>query len=404
MDAQHELLVDLTAALAAGAVGSLIAIRLKLHPILGYLGAGVFIGPLTPGYVAHPDTIETLATLGLVFFLFSLGLGISPQEIRRVGIRALLGNVVIMTVVAGLGAALGVVLGLKHPITVGLLVSVSSTAVGNAVMEAHGLVGSSSGHFADAQLAFQDFASVAMGISLPLSVASSKSASTAVAVLKASGFVVGAMVLGATVLQRVARHVVARAAPETKLITGAAVALTAAWAGHVAGLSFAFGAFVAGALLSKVAIRKSTLSAFSPFRAAFAALFFVFLGMLFDPGCLVRLWLPIVVAGVALVLVRFCAWSTLARASPMARGEALAIGATMTGLGELNVALVEEALKADRIDEREHQVILGIVLLSIVAAVVIAPFALARLGRPAPKRQPRRPMDPDERMTPHASR
>ncbi|HXX67094.1 MAG TPA: cation:proton antiporter, partial [Polyangiaceae bacterium] len=238
MNAQPELLVDLTAALAAGAGGSFVATRLKLHPILGYLAAGIVIGPFTPGYTAHPETIETLATLGLVFFLFSLGLGVSPREMGSVGIRALLGNVAVMTVIAGLGAALGTLLGLEHPIAVGLLVAVSSTAVGNAVMEAQGLIGTGSGHFADAQLAFQDFASVALGFELPMHVAHSKFGSTAVALLKASGFVVGAVALGATLVERVARHVVARAAPETKLITGAAVALSAAWAGRGAGLSF----------------------------------------------------------------------------------------------------------------------------------------------------------------------
>lgn len=375
MEIRVDFLADLTVALAIAALGGLVATWLRLKPILGYLAAGILIGPFTPGYVARAETLGTLATLGLIFLLFSLGLGFSFEEIRTLGTRALIGNGAVMTfvtLVAALGAKLA---GAGHPITAALTTTVSSTAVGAALLRDWGVEQERPGHYALAQQVVQDLVAVALLVVTTTPPTSLTVLGVLIPVLKATAFVAVALVLGATVLFRIVRRVLAHAAADTLTAVFAAFALVAAWLGQLVGLSFEFGAFVAGAVISEAAGSRMIASVVAPFRALFIALFFVSVGMLLDPRSLAVRWPAIVGLGVTLALVRFIAWGVLARYSGMALGGAILVGAAMTSLGEFNVVLVNESLQAHRIDPAESQLLLGITFLTIVLTVVAGPFA-----------------------------
>lgn len=155
-------LADLTVALAAAVIGGAIASRVKLNPIIGYLLAGVVIGPFTPGYVAHSDTLNTLATIGLIFLLFSLGLGFSFHEIKALGNIALIGNIIVMVVIAAIATGGVALTHFPHPVTIGMITAVSSTAVGAALLRAWNVENTLAGRFALAQLIVQDFVAVAL--------------------------------------------------------------------------------------------------------------------------------------------------------------------------------------------------------------------------------------------------
>lgn len=389
MTSQFSFLADLTVALAAASIGGFIAARLRLNPILGYLGAGVIIGPFTPGYVARGDTLENLATLGLIFLLFSLGLGFSLGEIRAVGARALAGNLAVMALVAAAAGLAAAAIRFPHPITIALTAAVSSTAVGVAILRSLGAAGSAAGRFAVAQLVVQDLVSVALLVVTTVPADRLTPAEVALPVLKAVAFVVVALVVGATVLHRLVRHIVARAAPETMFVAFAALALVAAWLGYFAGLSFEFGAFVAGAVISEAAGSRTIESVVAPFRALFVTLFFVSIGMLLDPAAFARAWLPIVLAGFALVVLRAALWTLLARLARLPAVEALTVGIAMTALGEFNVVLVNEATAARRLVGEEQQFLLGVAFLSMLVTIAAAPLFSrwsARLARPHPVR------------------
>jgi CPA2 family monovalent cation:H+ antiporter-2 len=365
----------LTVAVAAAALASVLAVRLKLHPILGYLAAGILIGPFTPGYVARGETLSTLATLGLIFLLFSLGLGFSFAEVRRLGVVPLAGNAVATTIAAaaaGLGAHL---LGLPHPITIGLTMAVSSTAVGAALLERWQAGRTLLARFTIAQLVVQDLVSVALLVLVTAPASSLSVSGVVVPVLKAIGFVAVALVAGATLLQRLVRRIIARASSEGLFIAFAALALVSAWIGYLAGLSFEFGAFVAGAVISEAAGSMIVASVVEPFRALFVALFFVSIGMVLDPRSMAGGWVAIFAFGLALVVVRLAAWSALARIAGMLAGSAFLAGIAMTAFGEFNVVLVDGALAAKRLTPPEGQLLLGITFLSIVVAIVLGPLS-----------------------------
>lgn len=370
-----EFLADLTVALAAAAIGGLIAGRLRLNPILGYLAAGILIGPFTPGYVARADTLSTLATLGLIFLLFSLGLGFSFHEIRTLGTRALLGNGAVMVLLTGVAALGARLVGAVHPLTMALTTTVSSTAVGAALLREWDVEDRPPGRYALAQQVVQDLAAVALLVVTTTPAESLSVAGVLFPVLKAVAFVAIALVLGATLLPRVVRRILARESTETLFAAFAALALVAAWLGELVGLSFEFGAFVAGAVISEASGSRMVSSVVAPFRALFVALFFVSVGMLLDPRALAAHWPAVAGLGAAFVVVRCAAWGALARIGGMATGGAILVGIAMTSLGEFNVVLVNAASGARRLDTSESQLLLGITFFTIVVTVVAGPFA-----------------------------
>jgi CPA2 family monovalent cation:H+ antiporter-2 len=371
-------LADLTVAIAAAAVAGIVAARLRLNPILGYLAAGVVIGPFTPGYVARGETLNTLATLGLIFLLFSLGLGFSFDEVRRLGVKALLGNGLATAFVAGSAALGGYLIGLAHPITIALAMAVSSTAVGAALLKTWDVEGERVGRFALAQLIVQDLAAVALLVLVTAPESELSISGILAPVLKAIAFVGIALVLGATLIQSIVRRVIAHAPPELLFIAFAALALVAAWLGYLAGLSFEFGAFVAGAVISEAAGSMKVASVVAPFRALFVALFFVSVGMILDPRVMAGQVAALVALGFGLIVVRVVAWAALARVSGFAFGGAVLVGVAMTSFGEFNVVLVDEALAAKRLGAPESQLLLAVTFLSIVVVVVLGPLVAAR--------------------------
>jgi CPA2 family monovalent cation:H+ antiporter-2 len=127
---KFDFLADLTVALVAAGLAGAAARRLRLNPVVGYLIAGSVIGPFSPGYIARSGTIEALAELGLIFLLFSLGLGFSPREFRTIGTLALVGNLVLIGRFGGIACAVAVLARLPHPITLAATLVLSSTAVG----------------------------------------------------------------------------------------------------------------------------------------------------------------------------------------------------------------------------------------------------------------------------------
>lgn len=380
MGSELAFLADLTVALVAAVAGGAIASRLKINPIIGYLLAGVVIGPFTPGYVAHSDTLNTLATIGLIFLLFSLGLGFSLHEIKTLGTVALAGNIVVMVLLAGIASFGAVLTHLAHPITIGMIAAVSSTAVGAALLRTWNVENTLAGRFALAQLIVQDFAAVALLVVVTAPPTSLSFVGIALPVAKAVGFTAVALLLGATVLARAVRQILSKVETESLFPVFAGFALVAAWLGNLAGLSFEFGAFVAGAVISEAAGSRMIISVVAPFRSLFVALFFVSVGMLLNPSALGANWKAVFLGGAIFIALRFLAWGTLSRLCGLAAGAAGLAALTMTALGEFNVVLVNEARAAHRIDATDEQVVLGVMLLSIVGSLALAPL-VGRFGR-----------------------
>jgi CPA2 family monovalent cation:H+ antiporter-2 len=151
-----------------------------------------------------------------------------------------------------------------------------------------------------------------------------------------------------------------------------AVALVAAWIGHVAGLSFEFGAFVAGAVTSEAAGSRMVQSIVAPFRELFVMLFFVSIGTLVDVRTIVVYWPAILTVGIVLAFVRFVSWYGLSRLLRQPAGTAIALGIALLPMGEFNVVLANNSLLAKRLDTQEYATVIGATLLSIIIAAIAA--------------------------------
>lgn len=395
IDTGVRFLTDLTVALGIAAVAGFAASRLRLNPIVGYLIAGIIVGPFTPGYVVQPSTLHDLAELGLIFLLFSIGLGVSFREMLSVGPRAML------LAVAAIGVSIAGVALVLHAVRVpdalelGLIGAVSSTAIGIALLQQWKMLERPSGRLMLALLIVQDLASVVLLVIVGEPADQLSFAVVGLALLKAVGFVAISLVLGATLLYRVVQRLLRTVSTEGLFPAFAALALVAACLAEWVGLSVEFGAFVAGAVISEAAGSGMVQSIIAPFRAVFVALFFVSIGMVIDPQAIFTYWPAVVILSAAFCIFRVLLWGGVARLSGFSLRTSGLIGLGLLSLGEFNLALAQMGIASGRINEVERSIFLGVVFISIFVAMLIAPFAARLRGtyageRVRPKPEPAR--------------
>lgn len=371
-------LADLTVALVTATVLGSLARAVRVTPILGYVIAGIAIGPFTPVYHTADASLSGLGELGLILLLFSLGLGFSLRELHHVGAAAMIGNVALMAAFGAAAWGLGAALHFPHPITLALVFTLSSTAIGVALLQLFGLIDKRPGQAAVALLVIQDLLAVLILVITTTPPEQLSPVGAAIPLLKAALFVIAALALGATVLHRIVIGFLRRAPSEAMIAFCTAVALVAAWLGHLAGLSFEFGAFVAGAVTSEAAGSRIVASIVAPFRELFVMLFFVSIGTLVDVGALVASWPAILVIGIALVMLRFGGWYALSRFVHQRAGTAIALGIALVPLGEFNVVLANDSFLAHRLNGGEYGTAIGATLISIVLAAIAARIVAPR--------------------------
>lgn len=374
-------LADLTAALIAAGILGAIARKIGVTPALGYVVAGIAIGPFTPGYQTATGSLGGLSELGLIFLLFSLGLGFSVSELRGVGAVPMVGNLVLMAAFCAAAWGLASLFGFTHPVTFGLVFTLSSTAIGVALLKGFGLLDKRPGHVAVALLVTQDLVAVLILVITTAPAGELTPLGAVVPLLKAAAFVVVALILGATVLHQIVVRTLRRAATDALVAFCTTVALVAAWLGHLAGLSFEFGAFVAGAVTSEAAGSRMVESIVSPFRELFIMIFFVSIGTLVDVKAVLIHWPIIVAVGSALSLVRWAGWFGLSRIAREPLGTAIGIGIAMLPMGEFNVVLANDSFSAQRLNNAEYATAIGATLLSVVLAAAAARLVTPRLRK-----------------------
>lgn len=384
MNATTTFVADVTVALIVGSAAGAIARALRITPVVGYIVAGIIIGPFTPGYVAKGASLSGLAEIGLIFLLFSLGLGFSPRELKDAGAAAIVGNVIAMAASAAAAWVVFRAFALPHPITLALAFTVSSTAVGAALMQTLGIAGKRAGSIALSLLITQDLAAVILLIIISTPAEQLSIAGIALPLARAVVFVAVALLLGATALHRLFIMTLRRAGSDLVVVIVSAVALAAAWLGHLAGLTFEFGAFVAGAVTSEAAGRHMVQSVVRPFRELFVMLFFVSMGTVVDVSRLAASWQIVVGAAAVAIVVRCALWCGTGRIAGMRGAAMLAMGITLLPMAEFNIVLGQASYTAGRLDGIEMAVLVGVCLLSIVIAAIAA-RALQASSRPEPE-------------------
>lgn len=360
---------DLAIIVVAGLAGGLLAHRLRQPLILGYILAGVVLGPLTGGaFISSPHDIELLAEVGVALLLFALGIEFSLRELTPVRRIALIGTPIQLLLIMGVAAGLIRYLGWawQEAIWFGAAVSLSSTMVVLKTLQSQGRVGTLSSRVMIGMLLVQDLAVVPMLILLPrLGDLQAGLGEVGYAVGKSVVFLGLMIVVGSRVVPRLMVLVSRWCNRELFLLTVTALGLGIGFATYKVGLSFAFGAFVAGLVLSESDHNHQALSDIIPLRDIFGLLFFASVGMLLDMTYLRDHLLLVVGLALVLGLAKGLVFSGLSRAFGYGNVIPLAMGLTMFQAGEFAFVIGKVGVNTGGLRAEAYSLLLAVTLVTM---------------------------------------
>jgi monovalent cation:H+ antiporter-2, CPA2 family len=375
----------LTIGLGLAFVFGMIATRLKLSPLVGYLIAGVIIGPFTPGFVGDSHLASELAEIGVILLMFGVGLHFSLKELLSVRAIAIPGALAQIGVATLLGLGMGYLMGwtVEAGIVFGLALSVASTVVLLRALQERRVVQTDKGRIAVGWLIVEDLAMVLALVLLPTwagireqmadagGFTWAQAQEIAVALLltlgKVGAFVIIMLVVGKRVIPWLLHKVVHLGSRELFRLSVLAIALgVALGASELFGVSFALGAFFAGMIMGESELSQQAANETLPLRDAFAVLFFVSVGMLFDPMTLFTNPWPLLGALAIVVIGKSLAALAIMRLFKQKRESAALIAASLAQIGEFSFILASLGVGLGLLPEDARDLILGAAIFSIV--------------------------------------
>src|SRR5437763_1964706 len=375
---QYPLLRDLAIIFAGSLLVILVFHRLKLPALPGFIVAGVLLGPNALGLVSDVQQVESVAEVGVILLLFTIGIGFSLSRLREMGRQVVIGGGAQVLLTVGLAAAVAAALGLAWPVAVlvGFLVALSSTAIVLKGLADKGEIDTPHGRLATGVLIFQDLCVVPMMLVLPFLAGAADgeggAAGLAWALAKAGLVVAGVLVLARTVVPRVLSEIVKTRSRELFLIAVILVGTLTALGTAAAGASLALGAFLAGLVISAADFRSPAMAELLPLREVFISLFFVTVGMLVQVGFL-RDHPLLALGGVAAIMG---GKSVLAALGPALLGYsgrvALLAGLAVAQIGEFSFVLARQGRGTGILAEGLYQTFLAVAVLTML----VTPFAL----------------------------
>jgi CPA2 family monovalent cation:H+ antiporter-2 len=369
----HEvtLLVNIAVALVVAFFGGLIARRIGLPTIVGYMLAGIVIGPFTPGFVGNTETISQLAELGVIFLMFGVGLHFSLNDlwrVRSVAVPGALGRMM-LTILLGFGLSRLWGWSISSGIVIGLAISIASTVVLLRGLTDNGLLNTQPGQAAVGWVIVEDLATVLILVLMP-SLANTSNGfdwgNLGLTLLKAAGFVVLVLFAGTRFIPWLLMRIAHTRSRELFILAILAITLgIALGAAELFGVSLALGAFVAGIVVSESPLSHQVGADVLPFREAFAVLFFVSIGMLVNPGYLIDnigsilALTGLIVVGKALVTL------LLGLVFPWPLRTTLVLAVGLSQIGEFSFILGQEGVGLGLLEQNQYSLILAGALLSI---------------------------------------
>lgn len=371
--------------------------RLKLSPIVGYLAAGILLGPFTPGYVADQHMAIELAELGVILLMFGVGLHFSWSDLTEVRPVALPGAVAQIAIATLMGMVLAHSMGWGSGagLVFGLALSVASTVVLVRALAENNLTETEQGRIAIGWLIVEDLVMVVALLMLPLLAPALNDAhltlslpsltqpgpivsALALMVLKLAAFAAALYYIGRRTLPLILHYLARTGSRELFSLGVLAIALGVAYgAAKGFGVSFALGAFFAGMLLAGSTLGHRAAEETLPLRDAFAVLFFVAAGMLFNPAILVSHPWQVLATFLIIVIGKSLAAYVIMRAAGSGNGTAVTISASLAQIGEFSFILATLGLSLGLLPQAAHSLIVAGALLSIM----VNPALFSLIGR-----------------------
>ncbi|GAB4378206.1 MAG: cation:proton antiporter [Calditrichia bacterium] len=365
---------DIIIIVVAALIGGVIVKQFKQPLILGYILAGVVIGPHTGHItVSNVHEIEMLAEIGVALLLFALGLEFSLNELKPVRKIALVGTPLQILLTIGYGFAIGKFFGWNWDTSLwlGALISLSSTMVIIKTLMSHGWMGTLSSRVMIGMLLVQDLAVVPLMIILP-QISNPKTGLPLVgfAIVKAAIFLALMILLGTRLIPPLIRRIARWNSRELFLLSITAMGLGIGYGTYLFGLSFAFGAFTAGLLLSESDYAYQALNDIIPLRDVFGLLFFTSVGMLLDPAFLLSHWKILLLLIVLVMVGKGVIFSLLSKLFGYGNVIPLAVGLGLFQVGEFSFVLARMGLNTGSISTELY----ALVLTTAIVTMFLTPF------------------------------
>ena len=387
------IVVALALAWALGALAN----RFKLPPLVGYLLAGIAIGPFTPGFVADQNLANQLAELGVILLMFGVGLHFSLEDllsVRAIAIPGAIAQIVCATLL-GVGLAAWMGWSVKAGVVFGLALSVASTVVLLRALQERRLIETERGRIAVGWLIVEDMAMVLALVLLPAfaglfggeSGASAASIATAlgITVAKLVAFIAVMLIVGKRVIPWILHYMAHTGSRELFRLSVFVIALgTAFAAAELFGVSFALGAFFAGMILSELALSQQAAQETLPLRDAFAVLFFVSVGMLFNPSIVVTAPIPVIATLLIILVGKSIAAFGIVRAFGYSTATALTISASLAQIGEFSFILAGLGVGLALLPEEGRDLI----LVGAIISILLNPLLFNAIDRMLHKKEP----------------
>lgn len=384
------LVLDLVLALSAAFGGGLIARKLGLPVLLGYIVAGVIIGPYTPGPIAASERVDLLANLGVGFLMFALGVEFSLNELLRVRRVALITGGIQIPATILVGYLCGTAFGWswRASLVLGGAFAISSSIVALKLLMGRGEGNSPQAHVTLGIGVIQDLSLVPMIALVPALAGEGEDLprDVGLALLKGLVAIAAVVIVGTKVVPKVFEFIARTQSRELFILTVVMIAFGAAYAGEQAGLSLALGAFLAGLIVSESEYDSQVLADVIPFRDLFSIIFFVSIGMLVDPGFLWDHVGTVVIGIAALMIAKLLIIGAVLLALRIDHYTTTMTALLLAQMAEFSFILAGQGRHEGLLDDEQYSLVLGMALGSIMLlplALQLAP-ALTRLAEKLP--------------------
>lgn len=363
-------------ALGAAGVGALVAVGLRQSLVLGYIAAGLFIGPYTPGIEADGPAVEQLADIGVILLMFAIGVQLSLPDLLRVGRVATGGALLQVALMIAIGYGVGLLLGWDHleALFFGAVISNSSSTVMSKVLGERGEEDTTHGRLGIAWSTVQDLSTIVLVVVLS-SLAEGDSdrlvVDVAGSLALAALYLAIVIPIGWWLLPRLFNRLASVASSEVFVLGTTGVALGIAYLGQEFGISVALGAFVAGILVARSDISHEVLGQIAPIRDIFSGLFFVSVGMLIDPRLVIENLHLVLIGVVLIVVVKGAIVSGFLGALRYSPKTAILTGVVLGQSAEFSFLLARVGTDTGAISSEVFGLMLGSAAVSIVAAPLV---------------------------------
>lgn len=376
----HSVLPDILTLLAISVLTVVVFHRFRLPPIVSYLFVGVLTGPYALGWIADSEATRSLGEIGVVFLLFTIGLELPVNQLKamRGPLLGLGGTQMLAGTLSGAVIAWGIGFSWQGALIVGGALAMSSTAMVTKQLADQLELHARHGRLSLGVLLFQDLAAVPFLVLIPILAAGGANGalgwSVTLTLLKAAAALALFLTVGRWMLRPVFHEVASSRSSELFTLSALLVALGAAWATSLLGLSLAYGAFLAGMMLAETEFRHQIETDIRPFRDILLGLFFVTVGMQLDPARLPAIWAWVLLLVLGVIVGKGVLIALLARLTGETPKVAARTGIVLGHGGEFGIALLTLAVGAGLINIDKDQAVLAAVVISMALGAVLIRF------------------------------